>query len=203
MKKMLVFSVVAVFAFSSLATAQIDPYADGMGIYFDAGATTFCTDYVDGVVTVAAYLVVTNQSTLLPAVLAWEANLHVDTDAFLGGGAWTLAQEFDLNVGSGDNFQVGTTNPPLAFTGTATVLATHALTFIGNGGTYGTYTIGRVEGSIGSHEGALYTSQVGIDIACQHIFGAWGTPSAWVNGAENCDTIANEDMTWGSVKSLY
>ncbi|MBC8366474.1 hypothetical protein H8E52_03605 [bacterium] len=204
MKKMLVLSMVAVLAFSSFAMAQIDPDDDGMGIYFDTGATIFCVETIGSYQPITAYLVVTNHSVAEPAILGWEARLEIDGNPMVAiPSSWNLTSGA-LNVGSGDDYICGTTNPPLAFTGTATVLADITLTFIGyEVGPYANFSVGRATGSLTYPDGGGYASQVGFPTPCQHIFGAWGTPSAWVNGGENCDIIANEEMTWGSVKTLY
>jgi|SaaInl4_150m_RNA_FD_contig_41_1016458_length_1529_multi_7_in_0_out_0_2 hypothetical protein len=206
MKKMLVFSVMAVLAFSSFALAvPADPDPDGMSVYFDLAATDFCAETVDGVYTpITAYLVVTNPSVDDLYILAWEAQLVVEGNPTVPiPSGWTLTTGAQ-NFGSGDDYIVGTTSPPLAFTGDATMLGSMTLAFIGyEVGPYATFTVGRVPGSTSFPEGAGYSAAVGFPIPCQHIFGAWGTPCAWVNGAGNCDTVANEEMTWGSVKSLY
>ncbi len=204
MKKMLVFSVMAVFAFSSLAIAQIDPDPDGMGIYFDTGATSFCIETTGAYQPITVYLMVTNQSVSEPSILAWEAKLIVEgnpTVAIPTG--WTLTTGAQ-NFGTGNEYIVGTTLPPLAFTGTATVLASITLSYLGiEVGPYGTFAVARVPGSTSFADGGGYSAAVGFPTACQPIFGTWNTASAWINGGENCFTVANEDMTWGDVKTLY
>ncbi len=84
------------------------------------------------------------------------------------------------------------------------MLASITLTFLGDEiDPYAIFTIDRTTGSTIFPEGAGCTSEIGSPIPCQHIFGAWGTPCAWINN-ENCGSaVANEDTTWGDVKSLY
>jgi hypothetical protein len=206
MKKMLIFSVMAVLAFSSFAQAvPVDPDPDGMSVYFDMDATAFCIDTQPGYFPITAYLMVTNHSTELDYIVSWEAQLTVEGNPLVPiPSGWDLTAGA-ANYGSGDDYIVGTVAPPLDFTGDATMLASITLAFLGGEvDPYAIFTIGQVPGSTSFPEGAGYTSQPGSPIPCQHIFDAWGTPCAWVNGSEeDCGGTANEDKTWGSVKSLY
>ncbi len=204
MKHRLLFLIVLSLAMCGPASAQIDPHPDGMSIYFDLGATQFCYELGPGYQPVTAYLMLTRPSTNQPAVLAWEARLEVDANPIVPlPVCWTYTHDgFGWDCGP-DNI-VGTTTPPLAFTGEATMLASITLSYIGiEVDPYAIFTIGRVTGSTTFPEGPGYTSEAGSPTPCQHIFGAWGTPCAWVN-KDNCElVVANNVMTWGNVKALY
>ena len=202
MKKMLVLSVMAVFALSSMAFAAVDPDPDGMGIYFDTSADTYCLAEATPGVQIPVYIMLTNPSTANP-VLSWEARVTYEGDALFGtsGGnvQWTFTNA-GTNVGDAVDLIVGTGAEPVAMTGEATILASANLAWFATGG-YAVFSIGRTTGSLTFSEGAGYVAEIGVPIPCQHIFGTWGAPSAWING--ECAGVANEDMSWGSVKSLY
>jgi hypothetical protein len=198
MKKML--ALVAVLVFSSMAMAQIDPDPDGMSLYFDTEGMTFCMDY-DGSVplSITAYLLLTNASVSEPAVLGWEAHLEIESNAF-SINPWVLYD--GTNVGSGMDFIVGNGAFPLPIVDGVCALAEVGILFFGQIDPYAIYTVTGVEGSLSYPNGTGYAAEVGFPKPCQPIFGTWGA-CAWVNGGNNCFSIANEDMTWGSVKSLY
>ncbi len=198
MKKMLVLTAVAVLAFSGMALAQIDPDPDGMSVYLDEEGMINCA-VVDPMAPYAgtAYVLVTRPSVSEPSVLGWEARIEVTYDAFSAG-------PFDLlegtNVGSGDNYQVGNGAVPLPIVGNVAVLATYSFMFFGNPDGHLVFSLSGVPGSLSFPDGAGYAAQVGFPTPAQPITGAWGE-CCWVN--RECNPIANDDMTWGQVKSLY
>ncbi|MBC8424123.1 hypothetical protein H8E07_08375 [bacterium] len=209
MKKMFALAAVAVLAFVSFAVAQpIDPDADGMSFYFDEGATEYCLmvdDWVPAIgagPTIMGYLVVTNPNTPYPSIQAWEAVVIMTTNSYTPPTGLTLTPgaadyDGDLNdyvVGCG-----GTAAIPI--TGDTAVIATVSMAWLGfEGSASAVVEIYGVAGSISFPEGPGYAAEAGFPSPCQPLLGAWG-PCAWING--DCNPIANEDLTWGAVKSLY
>ncbi len=208
MKKMLALTAMAVIAFSGLALAQLDPDADGMSVYFDDQGMSYCLE-VDpwvpgpgaGPGLIEAYLLVTRPDTPYPTIQAWEAQINITTNSYLvpvvnltPGAADYDADLEDFVVGCG-----GVNAIPI--TGDATVIANIELEFLGFEGTAEVVVnMNGVPGSLSFPDGPGYAAEAGFPSPCQCIFGAWGDV-AWIN---NCmHPVANEDMTWGSVKSLY
>ncbi len=62
-----------------------------------------------------------------------------------------------------------------------------------------TISVNGVPGSLSFPDGPGYAAEAGFPSPCQSIWGLWG-PVAFINTP--C-ALANESMTWGSVKSLY
>jgi hypothetical protein len=207
MKKMLAFA--AILVLSGIAMAEpIDPDADGMSVYFDTEGIEYCLTIDDwapgpgvGPGDVPAYLLVTRENSPYPGIQAWEAALTVTTNAILGADITLTPGASDYNADP-DLFVVGCGGPAaIPFTGDATVIANITIGFFGYEGTASaTITLGGVPGSLSFPDGPGYAAEAGFPSPCQPLFGAWGDV-AWING--DCNPIANEEMTWGSVKSLY
>jgi len=197
MKMMLALTAMIVLAFSGLAMAQIDP--DGM---------VYCLTVDDWVAgpgagpgVIDAYLLVTRPDTAFPSIQAWEAQINITTNSYLvpvvnltPGAADYDADLNDYVVGCG-----GVNAIPI--TGEATAIAHIELEFLGFEGTaLVTVNLGGVPGSLSFPDGPGYAAEAGFPSPCQPLLGAWGD-CAWING--DCNPIANEDLTWGAVKSLY
>ena len=199
MKKMLVLTAVIALAFSGIATAQIDPDPDGMSVYFDEDGVSFCMAVEPGTIAQGtAYFLLTNPSTTAVNVLGWAANLNFVINEPFAPVQWNLLD--GLNAGSGMDFIVGNGNSPLPIVDGVCVLASAAFAFFG---AVDPYAIFEVNGSdfVSYPEGVGYTATIGIGTPGQPKLGAWG-PCAWVNDCP-LDPIANEDMSWSQVKSLY
>jgi hypothetical protein len=196
MKKLLALAAIAVLA--SSAFAQVDPDPDGMGVYFDMNATMNCKTiaFTGTPILVDAYLLLTNPSGA--QVLAWEAKI-VSNVAALSPGNWAI--NGGLNVGTGENFIVGMGGTP-HFAGTEPVLlASRQMMFFMVTGESATFTVMGVPGSTSFDGTPGYQAILGVMTPCQSPTGSFTAPQSFVNGS--CDVVANEDMAWGSVKSLY
>lgn len=204
MKKMLVLSAMAVFAFSSVALAVVDPDPDGMSIYFDTTGDTYCIDTANPFSPYNVYILLTNASSSNP-VLAWEARVTYDGDAAFGVAngnvSWALTND-GLNTGDAVDMIVGTGLTPVAITGDATILASAQLVWMAAGG-HAYFTIGRVTDSLSFPDSMGYVSQIGVGTPAQHIFGTPGAECAWIGGDCANTPVADEDMSWGGVKALY
>ena len=208
MKKMLAFTVMAVFAFSGLALAQADPEFDGMSVYLDTDGLEYSLEVDDwtpgpGVgPTVDLYLLVTRPSTEFPSVMAWEARIEITCNSLTPPSLWTLSPNaMDLD-GDEFNYVVGCAFTPIPIVGTTVVLATNSISWLGYEGTAdAVVNLVGVAGSASFPDGPGYAAEAGYASPCQPIFGAWGD-CIWVNG-EGPPPIANENMTWSQVKSLY
>jgi len=211
MKKMLALTAIAVLAFGGIAMAQpIDPDPDGMGVYFDTDGIDFCmtidpwTVGVDpGPGSIPAYLLLTNPSSVddgFTTVKGFVARIDATTNSYIPAGAWTLT-ESAFNNNSHPEYVVGLGLVPISVTGQTVVLATNNFAWTGYEGSAAlTITLDGVPGDLSYPEQIGYAPEVGFPYPVQSRHGHWGE-NAWINGA--CDPIANENMTWGSVKSLY
>ncbi|MFH1842269.1 MAG: hypothetical protein ABIF77_03610 [bacterium] len=105
----------------SNAIAQLDPFPDRIGMYFDADGLVVCHDFIGGPVTM--YLVLT-ECTAPSGVSGWEC--HVDYSVPSGNFemGWTLVGDA-INVSTDPDFCVGLASPlPGA---EAIVLATYGI----------------------------------------------------------------------------
>ena len=196
MKKLLALAAIA--AFATTAFAQIDPDPDGMGVYFDMEGAANCKEIVfnGAPIMVDAYLLLTNPSGA--QVLAWEARVISDVAA-LSAGTWAL--NGGLNVGSDPDFIVGMGATPHMVTGPTVMLASRQIMFFMVTGEYATFTVQGVPGSASFDGTPGYQAVLGVMTPAQSPTGSYDAPQSFVNGS--CDVVANEDMAWGSVKSLY
>jgi len=197
MKSMLALLLVLLVAVS--AFAQADPDPDGLGFYFDLGATEVCTTTAAPFASVTGYLIITNPSAEL-GVSGWEAYVTVAGSPVAP--AWTLAAGLDVDS-SAQGFQVGIGTGGLALPAApAVVLATYTA-FIMAPTDVVTFYVEGVPGSTsfdgtpgyagGGSAGDLRPLQVSSGTGS-------GAPAAMING---CDVVANEDMTFSTVKSLF
>ena len=182
-----------------------------MGIFFDEETTTYCVDYdsSQGYIVIPAYLLLTNASTDLPDMRAWEARLVVQGNSSIPTSTWNVVG--DSSWGHYQDYIIGVV--PYPFTNPVTVLASIMLQFIGDEtDPWCTISVGRVTGSLTFPVGPGYTASDGWTdpsgtfhpIECNPIAGTWGEPTAWINHPDGpCDVVNNESMTWGHVKSLY
>ena len=198
MKKLLAFT--AILALSTVAMAQLDPDPDGMGIYFDMDATITCVENDPGMAPVEVYLLLTNPSG--PTVGAWECDIPEDVEAYIAG-IWVMAND-GLNTGSGTEYQVGLGLVPFPVEGNVFLLASRSMLFLGLETDHAVFSLGGVAGSQSFPGGEPgYLVDLGILVPCQVPFGVLGGETAWVNMPGSCNIVANDDMTWGEVKSLY
>lgn len=199
MKKLVVLLLATLVA--STAFAQIDPDSDMMGIYFDVGATSNCTDAAPSV-PFFAYLCVTNSTA--EAINAYELGKSV---VGANGAIFMLASNIANGVASGVN--VGTELPESGdlIVGLATPLPTAGGVTIVHSWQYLLLAPATLDMFIGASSapslpGGLPVVQ-GTDTGLMTVGTSTGDPSipvATVNG--DC-VVAVEDASWGSVKSLY
>jgi hypothetical protein len=197
MKKLLALAAIALLAGS--AFAQIDPDPDGMGVYFDMEGLVNCQEvaFTGGPQFVNAYLLLTNPSGA--QVLAWEARVISDI-ASLSPGSWVL--NGGLNVGTDPDFIVGMGSNAHLVTGPTVLLASRSVMFFMITGEYAIFTVKGVPGSASFPDGTPgYQAVLGVMTPAQSPTGSFDAPQSFVNGS--CSVVANEDMAWGSVKSLY
>jgi hypothetical protein len=198
MKKLLVMTAIALLAFSVSASAQVDPDPDGFGVYFDTGATSFNVTYPGGFAPINVYLMITRPSG--DFIRAWECTI-VETNNFTVPGTWALIGGLDVD-GDALDFVVGmgTTPHPNA---PAIMLASKTMYGAAPGaGSAATFIVKGVAGSVsfpGGQPGYVHT--LGINTPCQVLTGNMLEPQACINSA--CMVVANEDMSWSSVKALY
>jgi len=192
MKKLVALLLVSFMATSAMAV--VDPDPDMIGLYFDELADQPCVEGLAPYVPTFLYVIVTNPT--IDAIGGFECEITWDGAALVTG--VTFPTDF-VNVGNNTNIIVGYSTP--IPTTTATIVARVDFLYTDTaGGPTGLY-MGPSNPS--SNEFGYPTV---LDGALNEI--PWGTSTvigeynAMVNG--NCEgVVANEDASWGSVKSLY
>ncbi len=199
MKLLLTTLVIALLATS--ASAILDPDPDGIGIYFDENADIVCTETMIPFEQVTAYLLATNISAA-SGISGWEAYIWT-TGAAPVAPSWTLAGGLDVDP-TLEGFQVGIGTVAALPWAPAIVLATwsgfmmaptDAMSFFVSG-VPGSVSFPHSPGyAAGDNAGDLREFQVssgtGLDL-----------PAAMINSLI-CGVVANEDLTFSHVKSLY
>jgi len=186
--------VICFISISSATIAQIDPDPDGIGIYFDEGATQVVTTVPVGE-SVNAYLIATNPSQ--PGTLAlWEASVVPSGPGLVVGGP---VGGFNMSTNMPGNPSYGfsvSMNDPYPTLQPITILATLGITVLD-------------EGAIGLHVfggGSLdlpnyrVDDMYGPDNILYPSSGSCNVPVAMINGA---DPVANEQRSWSVVKSIF
>jgi hypothetical protein len=187
--------VVSIILFASSAVAQIDPGPDGIGVYFDTGATTVQVMVEEETLSVTAYLILT-RPTLQGTLYYWEATVATGCGDGYGSaeviGAPINAGNIVMNMpGQGFFSFVSSTDgyPPYELTGSAMVLA--ELEIIGQ-------YFHQVSICVG--EGALYAVSGEDWLVMNPSSGDWDLPVATINGLA---PVGVESESWGGVKALY
>ncbi len=197
MKKLVVLIGLVSLVFSSGAMAQIDPDDDMLGIYFDVNATIFCADAPVGAPS-PAYLCLTNPTYVGQdgeAVSGWECNVEVTEGVFIL--AWLLT-EGAVNVSLPPDFIVGLATPLpwspviVLMELTVGVFAPGAINFTLHPSDTPSFDPPSPGYAAGDDPGLLIPLgySAGGEVVC-----------AVING--DCNVTADEDATWGSVKSMY
>lgn len=191
---------VALFIAASMSTgaaaAQIDQMPDGVGIYFDPGATLNCTFTAAPFAPVTAYLVATN-ITEPSGISGWECTVQVAGN--LVAPAWTIAGG-GTNFLTAPNFAVGVgTVVPLPF-GPVVLLATLTAYVMNPTDMVNLYVRPAPQPSIpGSPVYAAGDNAFVLHPLGQSTGGP-DFPVAAING--DCP-VANETGTWGEMKALF
>ena len=190
-KTILFFCIITTY---SAAIAQIDPDSDGIGVYFDEGATQVVANVSVGE-SVNAYLIATNPSQ--PGTLAlWEAVVVPSGPGLVLGspvGGFNMSTNMPGNPGYGFTVSMDDPYPALQ---AITILATLDISVL-------------EEGSIGLHVfgGGSYdlpnyrvNDFYGPDHFLYPSSGSCDMPTAVINGM---GPIANKQWSWAGVKSLF
>jgi hypothetical protein len=183
-------------------TAFAYPGPDSMGMYLDADASGYPTLTYQTAApfeSVTLHLVISNPS--LGAVSGWEA--RIETVGTPIAPAWALSAGLDVDADP-NNFQVGIGESPLALTpnGNGNVLVASWTGFVSGTtdeiqflvmGAPGSASFPDSPGYAGSTAGELHT-----------LVSSTGGPTFPVFCINtDCAVVANEDMTFTNVKSLY
>ncbi len=198
MKKMVLVIALAAIALSGSAFAQDPAYFDNIGIYLDEEATNSCDVLPIGPHN--TFLVLTKLTS--SEVLGWECKLIVE-NLFMTG--FALRGE-GLNVGTRENEYIVGLTSPLPAIGSAVVVADVEI-LIGN-----------------TDPGAIYVNEIYFSLLENglpaYLDGASGGHTLHPANAYNpgylgsvadpifvsngdCNTVANEEASFGSVKSLF
>lgn len=171
------------------ALAQIDPDPDGIGIYFDTGATEVCK-YTPTFQVFTAYVCLTHPSGS-NGVAGWAG--RVETPPVI----LQLAVRHPVlsrNIGEAPDFIVGYSQSiPSA---DVVVLMEIDLMAVDE-----QPVVIRLDHADGQPACYADGADPRILIPMYPSSGSWASYVAVVNG--DCDVIANEDFTWGRLKALY
>jgi hypothetical protein len=216
MKKLVSLLALSLFVAASAFATPIDPRTNGIGVYFDLGATNNCNTSPQTYQTLTAYLIATNMSSP-DGMSAWEGTLLINPTSFAAG--------ISLDIGAG---ALEVLTPPVyevgispARSGPAVVLVTISTFYLGGPIYFG---IGPSVPSSFADAGPGYADA--DDPAILKLF----TPSSnepWTlpiwrgnntdgrlgnNGPVHAYLVARagaacvtatEQQTWGGVKALY
>ncbi len=189
-------AVVLVFAVTG-AFAQVDPDHDGIGIYFDQGATTNSAVVAEGTVSVTAYLILTNP-TFGGNLVHWAARVSCDPNSpYQASIAGTVYNGTNIDIdnmpGSSHwSFEASVDQQPPYPVSEITILAELLVypatysepiyLFVTEGPEYPAY---------GAEEGWAYY---------QPSSGSLDLPVAVINGDA---PVPTENQSWGQLKSLF
>ncbi len=180
---------------ASAAMAQIDPDPDGIGIYFDQGATVNSVVVADGTESVTAYLILTNPTidgdmnnwTGFVSTYLNDANQGTTIFGRPNNGHNLIVSNMPGSFHW--SFQVSVySDPPLPAT-PITILAELEILMYNFEDPIYLYV----------HEGAGYSAGAG-GAAMNPASGSWDLPLAVINGEA---PVAVESKPWGGVKLLY
>ena len=190
-------------AIASVAFAQIDPDPDGIGLYFDMEATEVCMATAAPFESITAYLLATN-ITEESGISGWEMEVLIDGP--LVAAAWELIGIQPLNVFTAPVFAVGLGEHGLANPIVNNVVHLATLTAFVMAPT------DQVSFGIKNHDSSSWNppapgyaagDDAGNLVAFQVSSGyPFGAAVAVVN--MDCENVvANDDVSFGSVKALY
>jgi hypothetical protein len=200
MKKLI--TLFAVMALAAPAMAQIDPDANSCGIYFDEGATLFCTPTTAPFQSVTGYLCVTN-SDEPSGISGWECTVQI-VGAGLVAPGWTI-RHGGTNFLTAPEFAVGIGTVAPAPWAPSIVLASMT-GFVQMPGNPVTFAIAAAPNpSIAGHNGMVIaagddaTNLIAINPSAGY---TGGVPNVCA-GINYCDITSNDTNTWGGVKALF
>jgi hypothetical protein len=192
----LVIVLLSLLIAAAVAADPIDPDPNTVGVYFDTYAEEVCSDYVGNQ---AGFVIATHVT--YEAIYAWQLAFHIDSQDLAG---WVdypdlpfgLAGQIVPDWPNVDFYYV----EPLPGNSPVVVLAEFA---------YGYYGVGAAWITLGPHEGygtwlpGQITFQVGPEPTDIVPFGDTGSggPSAYIG--YDCDIVAAQEVSFGTVKALY
>jgi hypothetical protein len=204
MNSRLVFLVPLLILVAGPATAQIDPWPDGVGIYFDESGNDPCEDVPVGLVT--TYLIVT-KPTVLTGVSGWECRITYDGPISIL--AYTM-RGLCINVLEPPQFMVGMGIPhpysPAIVLMDLTIYVSD-ITLEGRIFVHPTFNPSMVVAGEGVPCYAAGDDPAHL-IPLQIIMGFDNSgderPVCYLNKEHgSCNTIPTVTRTWGGVKALY
>jgi hypothetical protein len=193
MKKLITLAVLVALVGGGEATAQLDPYPDGLGLYYDADATEYCLLDASGLVEIYLFLTRCSQPS---GISGWECHATYTIPAGDFEVGWTLPAG-SLNVSSAPDFAVGLATPlpnaPIMLLATLQILVFSPAII--------EFYLGPADHpSIPGYPVYAAGDDPGILIPMHLISGNPSVPVAWLNG---CFTVDAEPRSFGSVKALY
>lgn len=195
MKVLAILVFASVLCASPVMAAPLDPDDDGIGVYFGGCACIYCVPMDPG--THTGYVIVTHPTS--PSLGGWEATITTEGPIVIT--EWTLYGQ-SLNLLALPQFQVGVGLPLYnPFTYPAIMVASFTFQLTSDTEPAHFYIDGIFAPSVDSGQPAyLDGSDYNIIKPLQQSTGGPDIPVATINGDCAVDT---EDLTWGSVKSLY
>ncbi len=191
-------SLIIVLALAGTALAQLDPDEDGIGIYFDPSAAgSNCVFLAPG--PHRCFVVITHPTAQEAGVGGWEAKITIDGPAFITS---THYEPNSINFLSPPEYLVGIGVPlynPYMYP--AVVVAYFDYILLDDQVPVYWYIDGVYRHSLPERIPCyLDGDDYNIIIPLQQPTGGPDIPVASING--EC-AVPSEDVTWGSVKSLY
>jgi hypothetical protein len=193
MKKWITLAVLVALVGGGEATAQIDPYPDGLGLYFDADATEYCLFYSGGLLEMYLFLTRCSQPS---GISGWECHATYTLPASDFDLGWILPAG-SLNVSTPPDFAVGLGTPlpnaPIMLLATLQLLVLDPAPV--------DFYLGPADQpSIPGYPVYAAGDDPGLLIPMHLIGGSPSVPVAQLNG---CSPVAAEQRSFGSVKALY
>jgi hypothetical protein len=198
MKKLIALAILVALAGGGEAKAQVDPRPDGIGMYFDTGATEYCLEFIGGPLEI--YLILTHCSQP-SGISGWEchANYSIPSGDYELG--WVLPAG-SANASTAPDFVVSLATP---MPSTPTILlATYQILVFDPATVY--YCLGPADDpSIPGFPAYRAGDDSDIVIPLHTIFGYPELPVAILNPRwdDPCHTVPSAKTTFGSVKALY
>jgi len=178
---------------ATTAIAQVDPAADGIGIYADLGGTTSQVQAPAGT-PFEAYVLLTRPSRT-NGITAWECGIQVPDNMTIWG--WNIQGDF-MNFGAGTTFAVCYNEPRPATD------VVHLMTFIvvPQNGAPGYFYLDAGTYDSGNDGVPNYIDDANWDILVP--LHTWPNGVAQPAFAVNSDQqLPADDVSWGEVKALF
>lgn len=194
----LILAFVSTILVAACASAQVDPQTDGVGIYFDLEAESYCRDTTQQNEMVTAYLLLTRTSAEF--IGGWILRVEIDGPAVAP--VWTLTGGLDIDT-SLEGFVVGVGTGWGIPGGDVGHVATCRLTLAGPQDQVTFAITGNLEYPDWIIDDMpVYASNMDAgDIRLLHVSnGTLGEPCARING---CGIVSADASTFSTLKQLY